>query len=570
MKSLRFSQLELLSSSKELGGRFEFQPRLNLITGVDNDVGKSSLVKSILWVLGCEPSFDDDWISIDCKGIVDFTVDDIRYSVARYKDQLYLKKSDGEYKKYTRVTGEYSDVFSEIVRFNALLPARPKEGEVPRLETPPPAYYFLPYYLDQKKTWSHPWAGFKNLGQYANWQKTIIKYHAGYLSDEHFQIEESIYDAKVLETENNFEIERIDNALAVVNKYFDESNVDFSDEFFEAAKSEIDIDLAALCNEQELLLQKLSELRGEEQYLLNQLGYARHAANEIELDYIFSVENLETDHLECPVCGTEHDNSVISRSSLLADEQKLKSQADDLQIEYRSTLTALNETESRLNSIRQEIDYIEGKYSKEGIGQDYANLIDTISSRQVKQRVSVVLHDKHSDAKRYSDTLKNLKGRQRKLLNKNEREKLDSDFTELMVKYINDLNATRVNLSRINKPTDYNKVYDNGGAAHNSRAVLAYYLALYSHMRKHGSCVRAPLIIDTPNQHEQSDINYESIISVLTEDKLGDGQIFLCAMDNQALKPFAQYANVITLDKEQLFSKSRFHEVRERFESVFS
>jgi len=570
MKNLRFKQLELISNSRKSGSQFKFQEKLNLITGNDNDIGKSSLVKSIFWVLGCEPYFDDDWKSVDCKGILDFSIGEDLFSVARYKDVIYLKEGAGSFVKYTKTTGDYAAKFAKLVNFSALLPSRAKGEEVARLQVPPPAYYFLPYYLDQKKTWSHPWSGFSNLGQYANWQQTIIKYHTGYLGNEHFDIEDSIYDAKYLEGEANIEIDRINKALSVVNEYSSEFEIILTETEYEEAKIEIDEGLKSYCDRQEKILEKIAGLRGDKQYLFNQLSYAKQAVKELELDYSFAVENLDGEHVECPVCGTEHDNSIVSRSSLLVDKQGLEVQLKELEFEYETVQSHLVDAEEEIKFIRSEINRIEDKYILRPGDGGGASFIDAISARTVKNNVGKALGDKQSISKEQSDNQKGFKKDQRNLITKKDREILDSDFINYLTKYVNKLNAGRVNISNVKRPTDYNKVYENGGAAHSSRAVLAYYLAVYSQGKKHGLSVNSPLVVDTPNQHEQTDFNYESIVKLLVDDTLGDGQIILCAMNNEALEPFYNSANIITLSDEQLFRKSDYHKLKDRFEQVFS
>ena len=563
--------MELMSDSRRAGSQFIFQEKLNLIMGNDNDIGKSSLVKSILWALGCEPYFDDDWRSIDCKGILDFSIGDLDYSVARYKDLIYLKEPGKDYRKYARVTGEYADIFAKLVGFSALLPSRSKDDEVPNLDTPPPAFYFLPYYLDQKLTWAKPWSSLDKLGQYANWQRTIINYHTGYLVDEHFDIEDRVYESKYHEANANVEIDRIDKAISVVTQYSPESEEDISDEAYESVRKDIDVRLTQFCADQEKLLEDIAELKAEKEYTTSQLVFAESAIKQLGFDYEFAIENVNGDSIECPICGTEHDNSLLNRSGILADKAKLEVQSEALKKELNKFLDDLRTKENELANTRTQIGVLERRYLKPiKTNVPESSLLVKLATRTVKESVSKALEVQTLESKKQSDIQNGLKKDQKKLLPKKSKELLDSDFSAFLSSYVSKLKANRVNLSRVNKPTDYTKVYNTGGAAHSSRAILAYYLATYSQCVKHGTSTVAPLIIDTPNQHEQSDINYESIVSVLTSDVLGGGQVILCAMENNALNPYKAKAKVITLDSEQLFRKSDYAKLTERFNEVFS
>jgi hypothetical protein len=48
-----------------------------------------------------------------------------------------------------------------------------------KIIVPPPAYFFLPYYVDQDKGWLESWASFANLGQLSNWKRDVTEYHTG-------------------------------------------------------------------------------------------------------------------------------------------------------------------------------------------------------------------------------------------------------------------------------------------------------------------------------------------------------------------------------------------------------
>lgn len=166
MKGLQFQRLVLLSDSKRLANQFTFPKRLNLVTGSDNSIGKSTLVKNLFWAIGCEPLFDEEWKSNDVKAILYFKVNQQEYIVSRYTDGIYFGRKGTVLAKYSKVTGQFAEDFVEEVGFDLMLANR-NNG----LDCPPPAFYFLPFYIDQKKSWDEPWNGFEGLGQYSNFKK---------------------------------------------------------------------------------------------------------------------------------------------------------------------------------------------------------------------------------------------------------------------------------------------------------------------------------------------------------------------------------------------------------------
>lgn len=142
MKQMYFRQITILSKTAKKAVQFNFSKSYNLILSKQkNSVGKSSLVKNIFWCFGCEPQFDDNWKSLDCRVIVDFDVKDKSYQIARHGNRFILKNQDGKYKFFTATNGDFSVEIMALLEFEALLAVRDKDEVV----TPPPAYYFLPF-----------------------------------------------------------------------------------------------------------------------------------------------------------------------------------------------------------------------------------------------------------------------------------------------------------------------------------------------------------------------------------------------------------------------------------------
>ena len=86
-----------------------------------------------------------------------------------------------------------------------------------------------------------------------------------------------------------------------------------------------------------------------------------------------------------------------------------------------------------------------------------------------------------------------------------------------------------------------------------------------------GNSVISPFIVDTPNQHEQAKVNYESIIKLLLEKTPKDQQVLLCALESPLLSPYKQKAHVIELDGEnKLLKSSMYNKVRNALEAAIA
>ena len=72
---------------------------------------------------------------------------------------------------------------------------------------------------------------------------------------------------------------------------------------------------------------------------------------------------IEEEEIECPLCGTNHDNSIVNRSSILSDKENAKDQL----IEINNKLIKLNQMiakqKEELKQVKSKINEINAKYT---------------------------------------------------------------------------------------------------------------------------------------------------------------------------------------------------------------
>lgn len=568
MRNLIFQRLVLISDSKRLANQFSFQKRLNLITGKDNSIGKSTLAKSLLWSLGCDPVFDEEWKSNDIKSILYFTINNKEYFSCRGTHSIILGAIGDEAQRYINITGDFSKDFSDLVNFKMKLPNR-GDGN---LETPPPAYYFLPFYIDQIKSWSSPWNSFENLGQYSNWKAPLIKYFTGYLKPEHFDIEENIYEYSEIKKESAHKIEKFQSAVEVIVDNSVDSHIALDNDDFIKIQNEIKNELYDLIDYQTRLYDAQATITSNIYDLESQYALAITSANELEEDYKFAVESIPTDNLECPLCGTLHDNSLPNRALLLSEKDSLLNEANSIASKIAELNSSLNSLNDDVQFITNEIDRINKKYITDDdvVEKDLiAQVIDTISTENVSKNIQIKINNEDLNINKANSSIKELKKDQKKLLSTKEREELNSSFMSKLLANIEALGSTGINLSKVKTPTDYKQLL-GGGAAEAARGLLAYQLSILQQIHGAKSCVVPPFVIDTPNQQEQAGYRYETVIKELMRSVPQDYQIILCAMENDALNEFKHDANVIELNSNRLLTASQYNSLRSEYKYLQS
>lgn len=585
MPNLKFKRLLILSNSTKSANQFEFSETLNLITAVDNSVGKSTLVKLLFWGIGCEPTLDTNWSTTDSKTIVEFSVDTNDYIVKRYKNQISLKIKNEDFVDYEKITGEYSQKVAEILEFKALLPNR-SSG---LMETPPPAFYFLPFYIDQKRSWSKAWDNFEKLEQYKNWRSTIVKYHVGLLTPKHFELESEKADKKDTKNLVQSQIERIETTLDVVEEYIPHlTNATTETKEFELLTEEIKVDLKNLQEEQEKILSQLTSLNGDRVYLEQQQIITEKIISELDKDYKFTIENIEEDEVECPLCGVVHENSIINRTSIMTDKSQAENQLQSILTELGKINKKIDNANVKLDKARESILKINEKYviseelpvskhienksliksdEKEIKDFNFNQIIESIAGNAIKKSVLNDKIEKVNSVDTLKKDIRQLGKEQKGLITLEDIEKINNSFSSIFSDYIELLDAEAVNISSIESPLGYNKIIKEGGAAEGSRAILAYYLSIFTMVEEYGNEVKSALVIDTPNQQEQSDTNYEKIVNLLTNRTSKKTQVLLCAMENEHLDQFRKKAKIITLTKDRLLLKSEYEEVKKVFDN---
>ncbi|WP_064435239.1 hypothetical protein [Pseudoalteromonas neustonica] len=567
MKSLIFKKLMILSEQEQKGIQLTFDKKINVIVGTDNSVGKSSLVKNLFWALGCNPYFDDAWKGAESKTVIEFSVNEMDYICARDDSRIMLAERGKPFKVYSKITGDYAEAFASIVGFNALLPAR--DSNVASI--PPVAFYFLPFYIDQKRGWIEAWDSFSDLRQYARWTNDIIPYHCGAFTKEYFQFTDEMYGVERKKADVSDEVTRIDTAISVVDEFIPQITTTVDKEELAEIKVELEKDLVDLHSFQEVVFEEVANLKANRKHQEIQLRIAETSFKESELDYNFALKRSSEVELECPTCGTNYDNTLVDRFSLLQDQEQSKQVCFRIQSEIELLDAELSEKLEEFNNIKGRIDELNKKYYREEKETkfDLSTILDSVAAHSVRYRVEssrqeniVKLTDlSHKKKELMADRTKAVKERKKESFNK---------FKEIFPALVSKLGAHGVKTSVIKSPMSHKKVAISGGAAEGTRALLAYYISVYNLSYLFSETALAPFVVDTPKQQEQAEIRYEVIVESLLENIPEEGQVFLCGMDDPALEPMSSQGKTFYLKNERsLLREEEYNSVKKQIGGIF-
>ena len=177
MSSMFFKNILIADVQKHTARFVPFQKGLNVITSYDNHVGKSSVIKSLYDALGAEVHFDPSWGKDTKLTAVTIDVNNEEYRIVRFVRKYAILKGKGLILLDDSVTKKLAPKLADIFDFSVYLA---EKGESKRVVQAPPAFTFMPYYIDQDKGWSELYNSFERMEQFAKPERSkSLYFHLG-------------------------------------------------------------------------------------------------------------------------------------------------------------------------------------------------------------------------------------------------------------------------------------------------------------------------------------------------------------------------------------------------------
>ena len=516
MKNLRFEKLELLSTTERKGRTVEFHPRLTVIIG-ENDVGKSSVIKSLYWAFGAPVRMHPEWLKAKVKARVSFAIDGERFSIVRDGSSFGIFDEKGDLLIATRsVTSELGPFLAKMLDFGLVLPNR--SGVT---ETPPPAYMFMPFYIDQDSGWKQSLESFDIRGQYKNPRKAVVEFHSGIRPNRYYELQAKKTAVQLEITELGRDRQVLEKAVAKLNLQPAFTGTEFSE--LEHRES-VDRLLVELRDLRAVRLKSAAELAGlvdERELVTEQMRIARLAMEELGKDYAYAAKAGE--EIFCPTCGTVHDNDFTHKFSILDDReacaQFLRDQHDRL-VDIRKRAAKV---EARLDSTDAFIEKVSGTLAEKEGDLTLREVIENASANMARGLFDMQLDDIRAEVDKRAGEIVEIDAEVKKLDDKKRRKEIEACYAEFMAGFLRILNVRKIDFDSAGKIV--RKVNDTG--SDQPRAVLAYHLALMKTVFQFSSALTAPMIIDSPNQQDQDATNVAAMIALIVSSRPDNGQTIL-------------------------------------------
>jgi hypothetical protein len=519
MKKFILSEMMLLSPTEKKAKRVKFDRRRTLIYG-KNGTGKSCLIKSIYKTFGANPYKDHPtWKNLDPVSLIKFKIDNVKYSILKDgKFYAVFDSNDELIDVFDSVTNKLGPFLADLFDFRIKLPNQ--QGEQ---ITPPPAFLFLPYYVDQDISWQSNWSGFSNLQQVKSYREPIVSYHTGLKPNDYYttkgEIEE--YSNKIKELE--LERKSLKNVLEKVKEKISETEFNINIEDFKEEIKNLLVQCEILKGNQENLKAKLVDLYNLKISIESQITIAKSALNETRKDYKHATQVLVDDHVNCPTCGAEYENSFLERFEIAKDEDRCKELLIDLTRELSETNDEIEKENLKFNRTNEEIVKIEIILENKKGEVRLKDVIDNAGRNQVKkvfeENSQTLLSSVVENAYKKEALEEHLKA----LLNKEKRESILSTYRKLMHKNLNELDVKTLKEDSYRKIDT--KIPETGSAL--PRALIAYYFSIFELMKRYTSSAFCPIIIDSPNQQAQDLGHVDKILKFINGNQPEGSQLIL-------------------------------------------
>ncbi|PSO32709.1 hypothetical protein C7G41_05245 [Bradyrhizobium sp. MOS002] len=560
MKSLRFQKLYLCSELEKSARVVKFDSKTTVVLG-ENDTGKSCLIKSIYAAFGADAyKVSSDWQSLKVDLLLDFTVNQDSYSILRTGSFFGLFDQSGQMVwEASSVTDRVAPQLAELLDFRLTLQNRSGDQVVP-----PPAYCFLPFYIDQDIGWLKTWSSFARLQMFEGYRHDVSYFHAGLLPNEY-------YVAKGLK----LEAERAKDNLKVEKRALDRAgkrlrNRERQSIRFDLVPASFGEQVTALLNEceelqrhQDAVQRVLSDLSSKRMALLEQKELASNALVELDADYEFLRDSADPE-IVCPTCGTIHTNDFSNKFGLVSDAESCRSLLLEVQheidvideqiISQRRKFGTFTENIQRINAL---LDEERGELKlRDLIAGESERLVDIALTEEHRDLDATIggLDAKSDEAQLTMKSYENTKNQ--KPIKDRYFSHMKSFVTQLKVPKLSEKGYKRIDCSISETGSDL------------PRALLAYYLAFIHTMHSPTGSASCPLVIDTPVQQDQDPENAARMIEACLNGAPAGTQIILGTVGLHGVRYHGH--TIRTEDKYRLLSRDNYEAVARHMKPYFA
>ena len=533
---LIFKELYIFAPSEKKAKKVEFTDGINVITSSQEDGtdrGKSVIMRSLYHAMGAEGYFEKNWASKDKVYVLNIAIDGVGYYIYRSAELFKFFNADKQVLFTSVSSRELSENLRRYTNFAVQLPNRSE-----KLEVTPPAYNYLPFYLDQDHYDGNNYSSFHKLGQYTNFRENVLFYHLGAYNEEYFELLHSRDEIREKKAENENQLEILKAMLDGLDRKLAGASVSFS---YEALKK----DVAMYQREYSDVFDKLSRSKKKLIDLRNHLYEAEQMLKEIEAVSGESEKKIRIlrGHI-CPECGTELTDTIHLKSkhyNLIEDAIPIKNDLQTALLEYHKQI------EKEEGTYRELLEQMSAYEKKLKINNEQAD--DVLRQKGLSELRDEVISEQGEVLDELEADVAALKAIGMKIKAYGEKKKkIEEQYYEQMM-----IARTRFGLNELS-PDSFKKLTNsvNASGSNKNIATIVWYIVILE-LRKifNREAIEYPVVFDSLNNVETDNEKKYGLVQYVA-DKCGSGQLILSLLgfDEKDIKTDSPI-NIITLTNEK-------------------
>ena len=536
-----------------------FSKGLNVVTSGATSRGKSSVLRAVYHAMGANSDYDNPFEANKKIFEIGFYSDlnNKKYRIIRH-GYNYLVFIDNNFSQ--KIESDYKKLASFFENeFNVSVYLTDKKNN---FEIAPTTYLFIPYFLDQDRSWKNEIIPFRNFQQFAgNKLIDLYYYHLGALDTNFFELTTNARLSKRRYSELKAKKDKNYIEMKLLREKYSVENISIDDE---SAKNTLHI----MKNEINEALLDVKTIQRDIFNLENDI-----VKNEISLksiDEILKEQNKELKNerirkeeyiVYCQNCGEEVDLSNFSEHSLKYNIEFLNEKRNMLEEETKIITEEIEKFKYIYNERTKNVEEMTKKYN------DFSGLFDKFIRAKAVDVVMNDLNDMIRDTnlelldiedkiEQYESSLKEYATKKREI---------NKDFREFYIEELRTLEVVGVKKSDIRNF----KKYVLSGSQY-VRSTLAFFVSFIRLKNKYNvDNYNFPLIIDSPFEGDQDGDNRSEIIKTILNIETKN-QMIVALRDADEYFEEKDNVNIVKLKSEKgaLLTTDDYIKNKEHNESV--
>lgn len=553
--NLIFDSIILVDLSNKEAKKIEFSPKKNMLTSGGNHYGKSVIMKSLYYTLGAEVYFPQPIKSLNYMTILSFMLEGKNYIVGRLKNSFVLFENGEFIKKYNNVS-EFGDSLSDMFNFGIELVGKDEDGTIVKC---PPAFFYLPYYIDQENGWSINSYSFDRMTQFDLPQrKDSYFFHLGVLDSDYVEQNKNQKANSKKIAKLSKENEKYKTVIETLKMGLDDTQMAFDTTDLEMAITSRKAEINTILKEIAKYRKDLVEAEDLYQRLTNE--------KEVLAKYIKRKDvtpTIMTEVVECPRCGLFFEQS-------LADKLERTYLLESLNDDYTRIATEIDKLEKKIKKLKEKYEQHQRKLKDyESSLSSEQDLYDTYLKAKTTRKL---LDDYRKKIQENAETIEVLKEN-----NKNIRELLreyQQSRTNANGIYLSNLNnkygLLDIPSEQVPKESEPGSSIEASGA-YGPRCKVAQVLSFLETQKSISDIIITfPVVIDSPNVLEQDKEHLGSVLKTLFTWNKTDNQIIVASIEGKDIAEQLPDVKVIKLDNEvnHIMSKEEYNKLEKEIDTI--